>query len=91
MQYNLHKNVLSIFHGSWRSPVSIHLFSDSVDLLLHLKLFEDRTEGVGDYQDHDEETNKEDDKRGKDCLHILRSWKLLQTFITETLKSFEDL
>ena len=60
MQYIL---VHSLFQSCQRS-VSVHLLSDSVDFLLHLKLLEHGAEGVGDDQDHDEETHDEDDEGG---------------------------
>ena len=60
MQYIL---VHSLFQSCQRS-VSVHLLPDPVYLLLHLELLEHRAEGVGDDQDHDEETHEEDDEGG---------------------------
>ena len=58
-----HILVHSLFQSCQRS-VSVHLLSDPVDFLLHLKLLEHGAEGVGDDQDHDEETHDEDDEGG---------------------------
>ena len=62
----------SIFQGCQRS-VSIHLLPDPVDLLFHFELLEHGAEGVGDNQDHDEETNEQDDECRKNGLYILHS------------------
>ena len=52
-------------------PADLHLLPDPVHLLLHLQLLEDRAEGIGDDQHHDEETNYENEKGREDSHNIL--------------------
>ena len=65
-----HILVHSLFQSCQRS-VSVHLLSDPVDFLLHLKLLEHGAEGVGDDEDHDHEPDHQDQQSWKNVPDVL--------------------